>query len=846
MFLIVDAISLTASSFGRLTPTLFTLLSAFYLLSLPKKTTRTYWLAGFFLIFSVYNLGSLFGFSINAPWGTAGWYAAAAVLFGMIFKIQFAYRLPSPAWPREARIVLFVTAAAAVLAFGDYAVRASLAEVRYNFQNHNYESTYYSAYIPALVAITFVWGLIVLGRQALRGSGNSRFNRPALAFFVLTLLELAIPILFVLLTLGFGSRQTVNLLENSGFLLIFSLYVLFYLNTSSEPSSFIVKLVGISLVAIMSLLSILGMRAIQREEQQYNRERLEDVHVAGQLLEAAVPLERLAPSILEYVIELPGNNTDRGRVVFERSDAVQAGESLAELWTADAGLSETASTLPPAVGAPPIQKLQRSYRWIAGRPFVFFRDDSREYGFSYDNYRARIHAVALEYCLAVLASTVFMLVVFPLLFRETVTRPLRRLLGQLRRNQPDVADETTHIEGDELVALSKSFAGMLRVLKNARDRYTEYSEHIDEIERIIAGDDESQTIIHSVGDRNLVTASPAMREVIRRTHRYAEFERPILITGETGTGKELVARLIHFSNDNTANDDDQEAQTQPRDAGPFVAVNCAAVPATLWEDEIFGHVKGAFTDARNARAGRVAEAAGGSLFFDEVGELPLEMQAKLLRLLQERQYHPVGGTEMRPADCRFIFATNRDLPTMVQAGTFREDLLYRINVLHVHVPPLRERSRDIPVLVDFILKNFCEETGLAPVEPDDRALAALLTYRWPGNIRELENVLMQALAADRADPAHIGVEHLPASVREASRSAVAPVAALSSGRPAVFTAAAPDMNATPPNFDEALQSYSRALIEDALRRTNGNKTKAAEMLGMKRNRLRYQMNELGL
>ncbi|MEQ9363288.1 MAG: sigma 54-interacting transcriptional regulator [Leptospirales bacterium] len=334
---------------------------------------------------------------------------------------------------------------------------------------------------------------------------------------------------------------------------------------------------------------------------------------------------------------------------------------------------------------------------------------------------------------------------------------------------------------------------------------------------------------YQLSDRKLVYSSAAMQEVLANCRQASgAAKQAVLILGETGTGKELVARSIHQMDFEPA----PENSPQARPPGPFVAVNCAAIPASQWESDIFGHVRGAFTDARENRAGKLAEAADGTLFFDEIGEMPLEMQAKMLRLLQERVYNPIGSNESRPADCRFVFATNCDLEAMIGAGTFRRDLFYRINVFAIQVPPLRDRLDDIAPIAASIVSRLADEFGTAPRSLDRGALGLLLKHNWPGNIRELENVLTRACSATNRQV--LGEGDLPESLHA--------TAASKRGRDATALPAEPPLLAG--NYRLLVNQYRRSLILAALRKARGNKTRAAELLGMKRTTLNGQMTEL--
>jgi two-component system response regulator HydG len=262
------------------------------------------------------------------------------------------------------------------------------------------------------------------------------------------------------------------------------------------------------------------------------------------------------------------------------------------------------------------------------------------------------------------------------------------------------------------------------------------------------------------GYAGMVGQSEAMRRVYDLLERTSGSHVTVLVTGESGTGKELVARALH--------------ERSPRSQGPFVAFNCAALPDALLESELFGHVKGAFTDARGARQGLFVKAQGGTLFLDEVGEMPLSMQAKLLRALQERKLRPVGSDEELDFDVRIIAATNRDLVTSVEEGEFRQDLYFRLNVLQVHMPPLRARGNDVLLLAQHFLARASASSGKPLRGIDSEAAAKMLAYSWPGNARELQNCIERAVALARFD--QITVDDLPDALRNYRSSHVLVVA----------------------------------------------------------------------
>jgi two-component system response regulator PilR (NtrC family) len=325
--------------------------------------------------------------------------------------------------------------------------------------------------------------------------------------------------------------------------------------------------------------------------------------------------------------------------------------------------------------------------------------------------------------------------------------------------------------------------------------------------------------------------SPALQALRATVAKVARSQAPIAIAGESGVGKELVARTIHAEGG--------------RAKGPFVPVNCGAIPAELMESEFFGHKKGSFTGAHADKAGLFQAADGGTLFLDEIGELPLPMQVKLLRAIQEKSVRPVGGHAEVPVDVRILSATHKDLAALVANGSFRHDLYYRINVIGLRVPPLRERRDDLPQLAADILARLSAEQGRgAPVRLGDDALAALMAYPFPGNVRELENILERALAlADgdaiaAADLALPTVE--PTHGRLPSMDNAAHAAPMPSPSPATT---APAGGGALPSYIEDLE---RKAIEEALQANRYNKTKAAASLGITFRALRYKLKKLGI
>lgn len=318
---------------------------------------------------------------------------------------------------------------------------------------------------------------------------------------------------------------------------------------------------------------------------------------------------------------------------------------------------------------------------------------------------------------------------------------------------------------------------------------------------------------------NLIGNDPQMRDVLRTIDRVAPSMCTVLVTGESGTGKELVVAALH--------------DASSRANAPLVAVNCGAIPENLVESELFGHAKGAFTGAQGARRGYVAAAEGGTLFLDEVGELPLGVQVKLLRLLQAREYTPVGETRPIACDVRIVAATNRDLEAEVRAGRFREDLYFRLNVIQVLLPPLRDRAGDVPALVSYFLGECSKRAGRTDIEGiDDAAVELLSRFAWPGNIRALENAVERLVLLSPGP--RITVADLPPRVR--GELAPGSGASVASGHgPAEVPATALPEAGT--DLFLMVEQYENTLIRQALQRTGGNKNRAAQLLNMNRTTL---------
>jgi DNA-binding NtrC family response regulator len=325
--------------------------------------------------------------------------------------------------------------------------------------------------------------------------------------------------------------------------------------------------------------------------------------------------------------------------------------------------------------------------------------------------------------------------------------------------------------------------------------------------------EENRTLREALHQRyeyaNIVAQSEKMQAVLAMVERVAPTNSTVLLGGESGVGKDLIARAIH--------------EHSHRASGPFVKINSTAIPENLLESELFGYEKGAFTGAMTSKPGKFELADNGTLFLDEIGDIPPATQVKLLRVLQEKEFERLGGTKTLKVDVRLVAATNRDLRAALEEGTFREDLYYRLNVVAIDIPPLREHKEDIPALARFFLKKFASDSGIPPKSITPEAVNVLMNFYWPGNVRELENVLERSVtlsASNTLDPADIHMDPQPA-------------------RPP--GSAAP---ALPPGM--TLDKWEEEIIREALRQANGNKSQTARALGLSRNALRYRLSQMGV
>ncbi len=324
--------------------------------------------------------------------------------------------------------------------------------------------------------------------------------------------------------------------------------------------------------------------------------------------------------------------------------------------------------------------------------------------------------------------------------------------------------------------------------------------------------EENRSLREALGQRyefkNIIGRSVKMQEVLSTVERVAPTHSTVLLGGESGVGKDLIARAIH--------------EHSRRAAGPFIKINCTAIPENLLESELFGYEKGAFTGAIASKPGKFELADQGSIFLDEIGDIPGSVQVKLLRVLQDREFERLGGTKTLKVDVRVIAATNRDLRDALEQGTFREDLFYRLNVVPISIPPLREHKEDIPYLADFFIARFARESGKAITGIAPEAMKMLKDFYWPGNVRELENIIERAVALSQEAVLGAGDIHLDEASPKAAGGAAFPSAGVT------------------------LEQFEDEIIREALRRAQGNKSQAARLLGLSRNAFRYRLAKLGL
>lgn len=411
----------------------------------------------------------------------------------------------------------------------------------------------------------------------------------------------------------------------------------------------------------------------------------------------------------------------------------------------------------------------------------------------------------------------------------------------------DLLDRALKVKNNLLVVIMTAEASMknaVEAMKRGAYDYITKPFDLDVIDAIIEKIDKAREITSQVSllkeelkeryhlEKTIIGNSPAMREIYKTIGRIAPSDITVLIQGESGTGKELIARALHFNS--------------KRIGKPFIAINCAAIPKELLESELFGFEKGAFTGAVERKLGKFEQANGGTIFLDEIGDMPLDLQAKILRVLQEKEVTRTGGSHSIAVDTRIVAATNQDLGERVKEKAFREDLYYRLNVVPINLIPLRERKEDIPLLVDYFLKSSCAEMQVQSKQCAEEAMRLLCGYSWPGNVRELENTIKRAvilspdplLSADDF-PALTSAQGSPVRGEEQSLEALVDMK-LRSSLGKLDKMEAGDL------YGMVLEQVERPLIRFVLEKTRGNQVKAADILGINRNTLRKKIQDLGI
>jgi two-component system response regulator HydG len=388
------------------------------------------------------------------------------------------------------------------------------------------------------------------------------------------------------------------------------------------------------------------------------------------------------------------------------------------------------------------------------------------------------------------------------------------LCERVRANRPDVPVVVITAFGSMDTAVAAIRAGAydfitkpfeMDVLRLTLDRAVQHHRLRDEVKRL------RKAVTESRGFGEILGGSPAMRRVLDLVDRASESDATVLVTGESGTGKELIARALH--------------QHSRRREGPFLAVSCAAMPEALLESELFGHARGAFTDAKASRTGLLLQASGGTLLLDEIGDMPLGLQPKLLRAIEDRRIRPLGENTERPFDVRLVCATNRDLEADIEAKRFRADLFYRINVIHVELPPLRAREGDVLPLAQHFVRHFGQAAGKQIAGVSTEAAERLLAYAWPGNVRELRNCMERAVALTRFE--EIAVEDLPEKIQTYRRSRVVV-----------------DLDDT--SHLVTMEEVERRYILRVLEAAGGHRSKAAQILGLDRKTLYRKLERWGV
>ena len=772
-----------------------------YMLRIPERSSAGFHFGMALLWTTVISLsyGVSAGF-YDPPMMLPRWLSILAAPLSLLHGIAFYFHFPMPLYQATVRRLLIVGYALTFVAASAVGLAMLQAESQFVFNAHFWDSsTPVAQRWFSYITLSFIFLLVLAGIwRSILETGRSKILLAVmtLGFSTVTVVP---GTLHVLNLSGVIDRSTYLTAYSFLYLIGFFISVVAYINLSRDRSTIQMRIVTVTLVTVLSLFQTVSYFWLEQREKVYNIAALSGV--------------------LNPAYERPAPNT------------------------ADASSSPPRRSYTTRVDSKGIDHHYVTFVRKSG-------DSNVEQGFDYLEYRRFVADSGFILLGITLTSYFFVLFAFRYFFHGALLQPIARITNALKAmRKHDYATRVPVQTLDEIGFIAHYFNRMARSIQASRRRLARYSDSLEEkiqerthelettlaeyqalhetkqelqqyatnLEKQIGDQDDVFGQRHEVdlpGGVRLIYGSRAMQTIIERVNQIATREEPVLITGETGTGKELIASLIH---------------KMGRGSYPFVPVNCAAIPATLWESQIFGHTRGAFTDAKSDQPGVIAEAGEGTLFFDEIGEMPLEIQPKILRFIQERKYKPIGGRNEIPVRCRLLFATHRNLSEMVQSGDFREDLYYRVNVFEVRIPPLRERKSDVRLLIEEILADFQSDnrTVVESIEPD--VLDALIAAPWRGNARELENFMIRILAESRKE--RITLDDLPPeimAVMEAGSNSTEPV----------------QENDPIMDYDLAVNDFSRRIITRALQQCSGNKSEAARLLGISRGKLQSQMRTL--
>lgn len=774
---------------------LFAVFAVFLCVSVRRRSLALIYFGASQMCMAVFYAASFYASVETAPGGAYHRFASVlGVLLALVFMTQFFFHFPRASDWRFSRWLLYGQLALVVPVGVVFCVSGLQAERMFRFAGHYWDLQAEAA--GRLVATTLLLLLtataIAAVVRALRLPAEKRRGVwGMLGGFLVSQLLPAVAV-FLFRTKILDVRAFVNVLTGSlavGYLILFVVLV----NYTRSRISLRLKIMSIFLVTFLVALQAMGALGAAAAERAYFNSKL----AAGR----AIAYNQPQGSAVGYAIR----RTPKSVGFLQPSDA-RATESVT-VWAQHEDFDFTSF---------------RGEFFLALRFAMADPGESIEAGFPYVGYRQHMHVYMRRFFALLAVVLVVMILGSRYFFQGALMHPLALLVEGLNRvNRGDLDVKLRVVANDEIGFLAISFNRMVHTIRQARDELQQYTANLEKKIRETDSLENQKVRVLEAGTKTLTFVSKSMQAVVEKAERIAALDQPVLIHGETGTGKEVIASLLH--------------KLRFGQGRPLVDVNCAAIPHGLWESEIFGHVRGAFTDARADRLGLVAQARGGTLFFDEIGEMPADVQPKILRLLQEKTYKAVGGKETLAADCRIVFATHRDLKQMVADGQFRADLYYRINVFEINIAPLRERRTDIPVLLRWLLERYCGEMGKALPSFDEDAMQAILWYSWPGNIRELENCVIQLVGGLVGD--HVTLADLPVDV---ARSAGSSNGAEPSG-PGTRQTWQSDLG-----FEQLVHGYSRELITAALSNASGNKSEAARLLKISRGKLQYQMKSLGM